>query len=501
MDSLALLFHGFELAFTWVNLLYCLVGVTVGMLVGVLPGLGPVTTTALLLPITYGMEPISAIIMLTGIFYAAMYGGTITSVLINVPGEAASIVTCIDGYRMARQGRAGAALGVAAIGSFIGGIVAVLALAFVGPTLARLALRFGPPEYFALLVFGLLMVVALMGRSVLKGLIAAVLGLLLSMIGLDPVSGAMRFTFGQAKLLDGLDFVVLVMGLYGVAEILGSIEKQVEMGRPARIQGLFPQREEWKPTLKAMGRGTALGMVLGLIPGANTVISSILSYALEKKVAKDPSRFGNGAIEGVAGPETANNAHAGAALIPLFTLGIPGSAATAVLLGGFIMHGLMPGPALFARNPDVVWGVIASMFIGNAILLVFNLPLAGVWAKLTLVPYKLLYPIILVFIMMGTYSVNGSVWDMVATLVFGIFGYCMNKLEIPLAATILTFVLGRQIETSLLQSLTLSENGALIFFQRPISATFLVLAIVAVVLSVAARIRRGRPPAYRLDTH
>lgn len=492
MDSLALLLGGFEHALTLWNLLYCLIGVSIGMFVGVLPGLGPVAGTALLIPLTFGMEPISAIIMLSGIFYGSMYGGTITSVLINTPGESASVVTCIDGYQMARQGRAGTALGVAAIGSFIGGIAAILGLTFLGPPLAEFALKFGPPEYFSLLLLGLLMLVGLMGKSVIRGLIAACFGLLLSLIGMDPVSGAIRFTFGQMELMEGLDFVVVAMGLFGISEILLNAEKHMKMETPAKIQGLLPKRDEWKPTIKSIGRGTVLGFLIGLIPGANAAIASILSYSLEKKIAKDPSRFGKGAIEGVAGPETANNAHSGAAMIPLFTLGIPSSPTVAVILGAFIMHGLTPGPQLFQNNPDFVWGVIASMFVGNVILLIFNLPLARVWAKIAMVPYEILFPLILILSVVGVYSINSSLWDVWMMILFGVIGYLMKKLDLPIAATVLTFVLGSQIESTLLQSLATSQNGLLIFFERPISGTLISLGIVILVISLISGIKKKR---------
>ncbi|WP_126424904.1 tripartite tricarboxylate transporter permease [Brevibacillus marinus] len=492
METLTLLLSGFEHALTIWNLLYCLIGVSIGMFVGVLPGLGPVAGTALLIPLTFGMEPISAIIMLSGIFYGSMYGGTITSVLLNTPGESASVITCIDGYQMAKQGRAGTALGVAAIGSFIGGIAAILGLTFLGPPLAEFALRFGPPEYFSLLVLGLLMLVGLMGKSVIRGLIAACFGLILSLIGMDPVSGAIRFTFGRMELLEGLDFVVVAMGLFGISEILMNAENHMKMEKPASIHGLLPTRQEWKPTLKAIGRGTGLGFLVGLIPGANSVIASILSYSLEKRVAKDPSRFGKGAIEGVAGPETANNAHSGAAMIPLFTLGIPSSPTVAVILGAFIMHGLTPGPALFQNNPDFVWGVIASMFIGNLILLIFNLPLARVWAKIAMVPYEVLFPLILILSVVGVYSINNSLWDVGFMIFFGVIGYLMKKLDLPIAATVLTFVLGSQIESTLLQSLATSQNGLLIFFERPISGTLLSLAIVILVVSLISGWKKKR---------
>lgn len=492
MDSLMSLMHGFETALTWWNLLYCLIGVSVGMFIGVLPGLGPVAGTALLIPLTFGMEPVSAIIMLSGIFYGAMYGGTITSVLINVPGEAASLITCIDGHQLAKQGRAGVALGVSAIGSFIGGIVAILGLTFIGPALSSFALRFGPPEFFSIMLLGLLMLVALMGRSLVRGLIAASIGLLLSMIGADPMSGVNRFTFNRLELLDGIDFAVVAMGLFAISEILINMENSSSMDKPGKINGLLPRREEWKPAMKSIGRGTGIGMILGLIPGANSVIASILSYTMEKKLAKDPSRFGKGAIEGIAGPETANNAHSGAALIPLFTLGLPSSPTVAILLGAFIMHGLTPGPALFRSNPGFVWGVIASMFVGNVILLIMNMPLAGMWAKISTIPNKLLFPIVLILTLIGTYSVRNSMWDLVMMVICGVIGYMMKKLDIPIAATMLTFVLGAQIETSLLQSLATSDNGIYIFFTRPISATIMGIALLILVLSIVSGMRSKR---------
>ncbi|KKB35201.1 tripartite tricarboxylate transporter permease [Bacillus thermotolerans] len=492
MDSVISLLQGFETAFTWWNLLFCLAGVTVGMFIGVLPGLGPVAGTALLIPITYGMEPVSAIIMLAGIYYGAMYGGTITSVLLNVPGEAASLITCIDGYQLAKQGRAGTALGVAAIGSFIGGIVAVLGLTFIGPALSSFALRFGPPEFFAMMMLALLMLVALMGKSLIRGLIAAVIGLFIAMIGMDPVSGVIRFTYGQLELLDGVDFTVAAMGLFAVSEILLNAERSMKLDKPEKISRMLPEQGEWRPTMTSIGRGTGIGMTLGLIPGANSVIASIVSYTTEKKIAKDPSRFGNGAIEGVAGPETANNAHSGAALIPLFTLGLPSSPVMAIILGAFIMHGLTPGPALFTSNPDFVWGVIASMFIGNVILLIMNMPLAGMWARIALVPYKIMFPLILIITLLGTYSVRNSLWDVTLMIICGVIGYLMKKLDIPIAAALLTFVLGSQIESSLLQSLSISQNGFWIFFTRPISGVIMGIAVLILIFSVFSGIKNRR---------
>lgn len=491
VESLGHLIMGFGVALSGWNLLFCVIGVTIGMLVGVLPGIGPVAGTALLIPITYSLEPTTAIIMLSGIFYGCMYGGTITSVLINVPGESASVITCIDGHQLAKQGRAGVALGVAAIGSFFGGIVAILALIFVGPPIARAALQFGPPEYFSLMVFGLIMLNALVGKSLIKGIIATCIGMFLSTVGQEPISGVVRHNFGFAELIDGFDFVVIAMGLFGISEILDSMGKDMGEVNTRKITSFFPRREEWKATIMAILRGTGVGMFLGLIPGASAVIASIISYTVEKKAAKDPSRFGKGAIEGVAGPETANNAHAGAAMIPLFTLGIPSSATVAILLGAFIMHGLTPGPALFEKSPEFAWGVIASMFIGNVVLLIFNLPLANYWAKVILIPYRLLYPLILIVTMIGAYSITNSLWDVVIMLVFGVIGFVMKKLEFPLAAITLAFVLGNQIELTLLQSLSASKNGLLVFFTRPISGTVMSICVLILAFSVYTRLKKG----------
>lgn len=492
MDSLMQLLQGFETALTWSNLLYCLIGVSIGMLVGVLPGLGPTTGTAILLPVTFSMEPVSAIIMLSGIYYGAMYGGTITSVLINTPGEAASVITCLDGHPLAKQGRAGTALGVAGIGSFIGGTVSIIGLVVIGPPLAKFALRFGPPEFFSLMLLGLITVVGLMGKSIVKGIISALLGLCLALIGMDVVSGAIRFTFDVPNLMNGIDFVIISMGLFGLSEIMIGMENITKLEAPPKVKGLLPRRDEWRQTLSAIGRGTGLGFLVGLVPGSNSVIPAILSYSLEKKVAKDPSRFGKGAIEGVAGPETANNSYSGAALIPLFTLGIPSSPTIAVLFGAFIMHGLTPGPTLFQNNPDIVWGIIASMFIGNLILLILNLPLAGMWAKIALVPAKLLYPIIFAVAILGAFSVNNSLFDVGVMLIFGILGYFMKKLDIPMAPIVLTFVLGKLLESSLLQSMILFEGSFLGFFTRPISLVLLSISFVILVFSVYAGVKNKK---------
>jgi putative tricarboxylic transport membrane protein len=474
------------------NLFYCLIGVSVGMLIGVLPGIGPTSGTAILVPLTFGMSPTSAIIMLSGIYYGAMYGGTVTSVLINTPGEASSVITCLDGYPLAKQGRAGAVLGVAAIGSFVGGIVSVIGLILVGPPVARMALKFGPPEFFALVIMGMTMVIGLMGKSLLRGSIAALIGLCMAMIGLDSASGMPRFTFDSLNLLDGIETVSMAMGLFGITELMVSVESEITKAMPSKIKGLFPRKEEWGPSLKAILRGTGIGFIIGLLPGTNSVIPTIMSYTLEKKLAKDPSRFGKGAIEGVAGPETANNAYCGGALIPLFTLGIPSSPVIAILLGAFVMHGLQPGPQLFSTNPAFVWSIIASMFVGNTILLIMNLPLAGIWAKIALVPSKYLFPIIIAVAVLGSYSLKNSLFDVGIMLLFGILGYLFKKVDIPLAPIVLTFILGRTMESSLLQSLTMFRGNFFKFFQRPLSGTLLGIAIVIILISIYAGFKKKK---------
>jgi putative tricarboxylic transport membrane protein len=492
MEAFDSLMVGFSHALTWQNLLYCMIGVSVGMFVGVMPGLGPVAGTAILIPITFGMDPTSAIIMLSGIYYGAMYGGTITSVLINIPGEAASVITCIDGHQLAKQGRAGLALGVSAIGSFVGGVVALLGLTFIAPPLTSLALKFGPPEYFALMLLGLMMLIGLMGKSLIKGFIAAIFGLILSLFGIDPISGAARFTFGIPNLLGGVDFVIVAMGLFGISELLMNVGNDNKMEKPDKVTGLLPRKGEWAPTCKSIGRGTVLGFLIGIIPGSNAVLASIASYSLEKKISKNKDRFGKGAIEGVAGPETANNACSGSALIPLFTLGLPSSPTVAVIMGAFIMHGLQPGPRLFTEHADFAWAVIASMFIGNVVLLVMNLPFANTWAKIALVPYKYLLPLIMMFTMVGAYTVHNNVFDVGMMVVFGFIGYVMKKLDLPIAATVLTLVLGQQIEGSLLQSLAISNGSLSIFFTRPIAGGLLVVTIIILLVSLWAGLKNKK---------
>lgn len=483
METLQYWIQGFSVATLPINLLFAFIGCVLGTLIGVLPGLGPAAGTAILIPITFSMEPISAIIMLAAIYYGAMYGGTITSVLVNVPGEAASVITCFDGYQMAKQGRAGPALGIAAIGSFIGGSFATFALMVVALPLASFALRFGPPEVFALLVVGLSLVTGLAGRSLLAALVMTFFGLLLAMIGMDPVRGAPRFTFGIQDLYDGVGFIPVVMGLFGVGEILLSMEHPVLEIIKTKLTDLWPSRKEWKVSVGAIGRGTIIGFFLGLIPGIGAIIPTFMAYVLEKKVSKHPEKFGTGVIEGVASPETANNAYANAAMVPLLTLGIPGSPTLAVLMGAFIIHGLTPGPFLFKERPDVVWGLIASLYLGNVILLILNLPLVGLWAKLLEIRYQYLYPGILLFCILGAYSLNQSVFDVLLMVLFGVLGYVFRKLDWPLAPTILALILGPMMERSLRTSLEMSGGDLWIFFQRPISAVLLILGAIILLTS------------------
>jgi putative tricarboxylic transport membrane protein len=491
LEALQSWIQGFAVATAPMNLMYALIGCILGTLIGVLPGLGPAAGTAILIPITFNLDPIGGIIMLSAIYYGAMYGGTITSVLVNVPGEAASVITCLDGFQMAKQGRAGPALGIAAIGSFVGGTFATFALMVVSLPLASFALRFGPPEIFALLVVGLTLVTGLSGRSLLAALIMTFFGLLLAMIGMDPVRGAPRFTFGIAPLYDGVGFIPVVMGLFGIGEILTSMEKPVLEIIKTRLSDLFPRKDEWRVSIGAIGRGTVIGFFLGLIPGIGAIIPTFLAYVVEKKVSKHPEKFGTGVIEGVASPETANNAYANGAMIPLLTLGIPGSPTLAVIMGAFIIHGLTPGPFLFKERPDLVWGLIASFYIGNVILLILNLPLVGLWAKLLEIRYQFLYPGILLFCILGAYSLNQSIFDVGVMVAFGILGYIFRKIDWPLAPTVLALILGPMMERALRTSLEMSGGDMMIFFHRPISAVLLVIAIIVLITSTISMIPKG----------
>ncbi len=476
MDSLSHLLSGFAAALSWQYLLYALAGCTLGTLIGVLPGLGPAAGTAILIPLTFSLDPTGAIIMLSAIYYGAMYGGTITSVLINVPGEAASVVTCFDGHQMAKQGRGGTALGIAAIGSFIGGITATIALVVVAPPLARVALSFGPPEFFALMLVGLCLIIGLAGRSLLAGLAMAVLGLLIALVGIDPVRGAPRFTFGIPSLYDGVGFIPVVMGLFGVAEILLTVEKPYRQVIATKIASLLPSREEWRRSLGAIARGTGSAIFLGLIPGVGAIIPTFVAYVVEKRISKTPERFGHGAIEGVAAPETANNAYANAAMIPLLTLGIPSSPTIAVLMGAFIVNGLTPGPFLFQERPDLVWAVIASFFLGNILLLILNLPLVGLWARLLRLPYQYVCVGTLLFCILGAYSLQQNMFDVGVMIVCGVIGYGMRKIDLPIAPFVLGLILGPFLEKSLRTSLEMSAGDFSIFATRPLCLGLLIVA-------------------------
>jgi putative tricarboxylic transport membrane protein len=484
--------YGFQIALQPINLLYCFVGVFIGTLVGVLPGLGPAAAIALLLPSTFAAPPVSAIIMLAGIYYGAMYGGSTTSILVNIPGEAASVVTCLDGYAMARQGRAGAALGISAFGSFIAGTLSVMALTFLAPFLATVALSFGPPEYFCLMVLGLTVLTYFARESMVKALMMAAAGLLCGSVGQDVISGRFRFTFGIRTLEDGLGLVPVIMGLFGISEVLLNLEQGDErtgmFATPAK--GLLPTREDWRLSTMPILRGSGLGFFLGILPGAGAIIASFVSYAVEKKVSRYPERFGTGVIEGVAGPEAANNAAAGGAFIPLLTLGIPANAVMAILLGALMIHGLQPGPLLVKQAPDVFWGIITSMYIGNAMLLVLNLPLIPMWARLLRVPYAILFPFILLFCLIGSYSVSNNVGDGIVMWAFGIVGYLMKKFDYEGAPLILAMVIGPMMEEALRQSLILSAGSFAIFVSRPIAAGFMVAAALLLLVPLLTHRRR-----------
>ncbi len=494
-DSLALLMSGFAVALQPENLLFAFLGCFLGTLVGVLPGIGPSATIAILLPVTFALPPTASIIMLAAIYYGTQYGGTITSVLFNTPGEAASAITGVDGHQMAKQGRAGAALTVAAIGSFIGGTVTTFALAFLGPPLGALALRFGPPEFFSLMVASLMLTAALSGRSLLRGMVSATLGLLLAMIGTDPVMGLPRLTFGEPNLFDGVGFVVVIMGLFGVGEILANIEDPKRRFARAELTRLHMTREDWRRSAGPIGRGTVLGFVIGIVPGLGSASAAFLSYAVEKQTSRRPEEFGRGAIEGVAGPETANNAAANGALLPLLTLGIPGSGVVAILMGAFMMNGLVPGPLLFQEHGDVVWAVIASLYIGNVMLLVLNLPLIPMWLAILRIPYPVLFALILAFTVIGTYSLANNPFDLWLLAVFGVIGWLFRRLDIPLVPMTLTLILGPLMEGGLRRSLEMSQGDFMIFLERPISAgcLLLALAVLAWTLRGVLRERRRQP--------
>lgn len=481
---------GYQVAFSAVNLFYCFLGVFIGTLIGVLPGIGPAGTISLLLPITFGVNPVSAIIMLAGIYYGSQYGGSTTSILVNIPGEAASVVTCLDGYKMARQGRAGPALGIAAFGSFIAGTVGIIILMLLAEPLSSVALKFGPPEYFSLMILALTILTYLAHGSMIKAVIMAVLGVGLSQIGLDIVTGQARFTFGITDLEDGVGLIPLVMGLFGVGEVLTNLEEAGDFEIfKGEIKGLLPNLRDWLDSAGAIIRGTFLGFLLGVLPGGGVVISSFVSYEVEKRLSKHPEKFGTGAIEGVAGPEAANNAASSGAFIPLFALGIPSNAVMALLLGALMIHGLQPGPLLIGQRPEIFWGTIISMYIGNVMLLVLNLPLIGLCVKLIKVPYRFLFPSILFFCMIGSYSINNSIFDVFVMLLFGIVGYVSRKFQYESAPLVMAFILGPMLENSLRQSLLMSMGDFSIFFTRAISVSCLLMAIALLLLPIFFRTR------------
>lgn len=494
MDALNNLALGFSVAFAPMNLLYVFLGVAVGTAIGVLPGLGPTATIALLLPVTLTLDPTAAVILLAGIYYGSMYGGTITSVLLRLPGEAASVVTTFDGYQMARQGRAGPALGISAIGSFVGGTVSVLGLVLLAPVLADAALAFGPPAFVALMVLGLFLVTSLGTGSTIKALCMAAVGLLLSAIGQDLVTGKPRFTFGQPSLLDGLDFVAVAMGLFGVGEILYNLEQTEKVQAfTSKIKNIWPSRKDLKDSAGAIARGSVLGFFIGILPGGGGVLSSLASYAMEKRRAKDPSRFGHGAIEGVAGPETANNASSTSAFIPLLVLGIPSNVVLALLFGALLVHGITPGPQMMTNNPEVFWGVIASMLIGNLMLLALNIPLVGVFVQMLRIRAGILVTFALLVVMVGVFSISNDVFDMWVVLVFGILGWLMKKTGFDPGPLVLAFVLGPILESSVRQSLLLSGGSFSIFVTDPVSLTiFLALGAGIILGFVGKRRRRAR---------
>jgi putative tricarboxylic transport membrane protein len=497
-DLVSNLALGFSTALSVTNLGLCFIGVMIGTLVGVLPGVGPIATISMLMPLTFNVDPTGALIMLAGIYYGAQYGGSTTAILINIPGEATSVVTTLDGHQMARRGQAGIALGTAAISSFVAGTVATLVIAGLGAPLTRLALLFGPAEYFGLMVLGLALAVVLARGSILKAVVMIVFGLLLSTVGQDIETGDERLTLGIPQLADGIDFAVLAMGTFGIAEILRNLEspeaRDVLRGPIGR---LLPNMDNLRAAFRPMLRGTGLGAVLGILPGNGAVLAPFASYTLEKKLAEDPTRFGKGAIEGVAGPEAANNAGAQTAFIPLLTLGIPPNAVMALMVGAMTIHGIIPGPQVMTKNPTLFWGMVASMWIGNLLLLIINLPLIRLWVKLLTVPYRLMFPAILLFCCIGIYSINNSPTDVYFIAFFGFVGYALIKFGLEPAPMLLGFVLGRLMEEKLRQALVLSRGSFMTFVERPVAAGLLLVALAVLVIALLPSVRRGREEAFQ----
>jgi putative tricarboxylic transport membrane protein len=488
------LLQGFATALTFQNLFWALVGCLIGTLVGVLPGIGPVSGIAILLPLTTVLPPTSAIIMMAAIYYGAMYGGSTTAILVNIPGEASSVPTAIDGYEMAKQGKAGPALAISAISSFVAGTLSVIALTFFAPMLAEFAVVFGPPEYFTLMFMGLSLVISLSGRALLKGVISMALGLAAALIGQDPLTGAARLTFGTVTLNAGVDFISVIVGLFAISEVMINVEQRIVAISEMKITNWMPTCwADIKQCRWTMMRCTAVGFFLGLLPGCAPSVTTFVAYDLEKRLSKHPERFGKGAIEGVCAPEGANNATSTAGFVPLFSFGLPTAPSMAVMLGGLMMYGLQPGPMLFAQNPQFVWAVIASMYIGNVMLLILNLPLVGMWAKICNIPFYILGPMIVFCAMVGTYSIRFQAFDVWVMLLFGVLGYFMRKLGFPVAPMVLASVLAQMLETALGQSLLISQGSPLIFFTRPISAVFMALALLSIGRGIWAQIRAKAP--------
>jgi len=487
------LIFGFSVALTWQNLWFCFIGVFLGTLIGVLPGIGPLATIAMLLPITFNVPPVAALIMLAGIYYGAQYGGSTTAILVNLPGETAAVVTCIDGYQMAKQGRAGPALAIAAIGSFFAGTVCTLIIALFGPPLAEVALKFGAPEYFSLMLMGLVAAAVLAGDNITESLAMVVMGLLLGIVGTDVNSGMARYSFGIPELTDGIGFIVIAVGVFAVGEIIGNLgETEERMVFTNKVTGLMPTKADLKASFWPIVRGTGIGAFLGVLPGTGPAIASFSSYMVEKKMAKDPSRFGKGAIEGVAGPESANNADAQCKFIPTLTLGIPASAVMALMLGALTIQGIAPGPQVMTQKPDLFWGLIASMWIGNAMLVILNLPLVGLWVMLLKVPYRLLFPAIMAFSCIGIYSVNNSPFELYLTALFGIIGFVWMRLGMPPAPMLLGFVLGPLMEENLRRALLISRGDPTVFFTRPISLGFMIATALIVIIMVLPAVKARR---------
>lgn len=493
MEIFSGILSGFQIVLQPLNFLYCFVGVFIGTLIGVLPGIGPIGAMSILLPTTFGLSPVSSIIMLAGIYYGAQYGGSTTSILVNIPGETSSIVTCLDGYQMARKGRAGPALGIAAFGSLIGGTISVIILMFLVFTLAQAALKFGPPEYFSLICLSMIISSYLARGSFVKAIIMILVGLIFGCVGLDLVSGMPRFTFGCSSLLDGIGVVQIAMGLFGISEVLMNLEESLDRTIfKAKVKNLLPNREDWKRSIGPIIRGSFLGFLLGILPGGGAVIASFISYSIEKRLSKHPEEFGQGAIEGVAGPETANNAGAGGAFVPLLALGIPSNVVMALLMGALIIHGVPPGATLISQHPQIFWGVIASMYIGNFMLVLLNLPLIGLWVKLLKVPYRILMPLILLFCLIGSYSINNNIVDVIIMIIFGIVGYILKKFDYEAAPLMLAFILGPLLEKSFRQSLIMSDGKFSIFFIKPISAAALSIGVLVLVTTGFSYYRKAK---------